>query len=136
MEEKMAALIASTFFGNSAASVWLLLAISWLLAGLLMWIGARIVGLKYVSFGRAVLAAFAASGVAWLCITLLSEVSLAGISLGPVLALLLSWFVIKEVLNTSPGPALLVWAFDVVAQVVAGMLGIGGMGVQLLHLFR
>jgi hypothetical protein len=130
------ALTASALFGDSAASTWLLLAVSWLLAGLLMWAGAHMVGLKYVTFGRAFVAAFAASGVAWLCMTLFSEVSVAGISLGVVLGLLLSWFVVKEVINTSPGPALLVWAFDMVAQVVAGVLGISGIGVQLLHIFR
>jgi signal transduction histidine kinase len=130
------AAFASALFGDFSGSTWVLLASSWLLAGLLIWIGARVAGLKYVTFGRAILAAFAASGIAWLCMTLFSDVPIAGISLGVLLGLLLSWFAIKEVLNTSPGPALLVWAFDVVAQIVAGMLGISGIGVQLLHLFR
>jgi hypothetical protein len=132
----MTVLTANAIFGDSAASTWLLLATSWLLAGVLVWAGAHLVGLKYVSFGRAFITAFAASGVAWLCMTLFSDVSVAGISLGVALGLLLSWFVVKEVINTGPGPALLVWAFDMVAQVVAGLLGISGMGLQLLHMFR
>jgi hypothetical protein len=127
---------ATGLLGDSSGSVWVLLAISWLLAGLLMWIGTRMAGLKYVTFGRCIIAAFAASGVAWVCMTLFADVPLAGISLGAVLALLLSWFAIKEVLNTSPGPALLVWAFDVFAQLIAGFMGISGVGVELRHLFR
>jgi hypothetical protein len=67
---------------------------------------------------------------------LFSGVPVAGTSLGALLGLILSWLVIKQVLNTSPGPALLVWACDVFAQVVAGLLGIGGLGMGLLHLFR
>ena len=131
----MAAVPASAFSGK-VFEVWVLLTISWLLAGLLIWIGSRVAGLNYVSMKRSVLAAVVASGVAWLCMTLFSGVPVAGTSLGAVLGLLLSWFSIKEVLNTSFGPALLVWSFDVIAQVVAGLLGISGIGMQLLHMFR
>jgi hypothetical protein len=132
----MTALTATVLFDNLAGSVWFLLVISWLLAGLLIWIGARLAGLRYVTPGRAMLAALAASGVAWLCMTLFPGVPIAGTSFGVVLGLLLSWFAIKEVLNTSPGPALLVWVFDIAAQLVAGLLGISGVGLELLHLFR
>ncbi len=132
----MAVPMATAFFGNVFGSLWVRLAISWLLAGLLMWIGAHAAGLKYVTLGRALLAAFAASGMAWLCMTVFSSVPVAGMSLGAVLGLLLSWLVIKEVLNTSSGPALLVWMFDVFAQLVAGLLGMSGIGMELLHWLR
>ena len=132
----MTVLTATALLDNLTDSVWFLLIVSWLVAGLLIWIGARLAGLKYVSPLRAILAALAASGVAWLCMTLFPDVPIAGTSFGVVLGLLLSWFAIKEVLNTSPGPALLVWIFDVAAQLVAGLLGISGVGMELLHLFR
>jgi hypothetical protein len=136
MTAQTATSLFGNFFDNLTGSVWVLLAVSWLLAGLLIWIGARVAGLKYVTLLRSILAALAASGVAWLCMTLFPDVPVVGTSLGVVLGLLLSWFAIKEVLNTSPGPALLVWVFDVAAQIVAGLLGISGVGMQLLHLFR
>jgi hypothetical protein len=132
----MAAPIASALLGNFSDSAWFLLVISWLLGGLLIWIGARVAGLKYVTPVRAIVAALAASGVAWLCLTLFPDVPIAGTSLGAVLGLFLSWFAIKEVLNTSPARALFVWTFDVAAQMVAGLMGISAIGVQLLHLFR
>jgi hypothetical protein len=134
----MTGLIAAGVLGNSGGTFWVLLALGWLLAGLLMWIGARMAGLRYVTVRRAVFAAIAASLVTWICLELFSNVLVAGISVGVLLGLVLSWFTIKEVLNTSMSRALLVWVFDVFAHLVAGVLGLtaGGFRLDLQHLFR
>ncbi|GEM_PF-5132345 len=134
----IAPIIADGLFGDVLHSAAGLLAISLVIAAALIFIGARIAGLKYVTIVRASIAALSASGAAWVCVTLFPDVMVPvlGVSLGAILGVFLSLFVIKEVLNTSVGPALLVWAFDMAAQVVAGLLGISVMGVQLLHLFR
>jgi len=130
--------MAARLFGNFFGSVWIFLALGWLLAGLLMWIGAHMAGLEHVSVGRAVLAAMIASTASWVCITSLSDVLLAGTSAGVFLGLLLSWFIIKKILNTSVERALLVWVFDVFAHLLAGTLGIaaGGFRLDMAHLLR
>src|SRR6185369_10607781 len=56
----MEILMATALAGRFGGSVWGLLAISCIMAGLLLWIGAHLAGLKYVTLGRALLAAVAA----------------------------------------------------------------------------
>lgn len=133
----MESLVATALFGRFGWSVWGLLAISCIMAGLLLWIGAHLAGLKYVTLGRALLAAVAAWTVTWLCAGMLASVPIAGTTLGVLLGLFLSWFVIREALNTSLGPALLVWSFDVFAHIIATILGLtlGGVRIVLPHVF-
>jgi len=105
-------------------SPWTLVVLSWLGAGLLMWLGAHLAGLTYVTFGRSLLAAIAASTVTWIASELFPTVALSGISLGIVLGLLLTWLVIKEVFRTTFGKAFLAWVFSVFAHAVGIMMGI------------
>jgi hypothetical protein len=125
-------------FDNPEGLVWVLLVIGWLLAGFLIWVGAHVVGLDHVTLGRSVLTAFGASQAAYLSVKLFADVQVAGTSLDALLGLLLTWFVIKEALKTSMGRAVTIWMFDVVAHLLAGLLGItaGGVRIDLPHLLR
>jgi hypothetical protein len=131
----MESLIATALFGRFGGAVWGLLGISCIMAGLFLWIGAHLAGLKYVTLGRALLAAVAAWTVTWLCAGMLASVPVAGTTLGVLIGLFLSWFVIRQVLNTSLGPALLVWGFDVFAHAIATLLGLtlGGIRIAMPH---
>lgn len=107
-------------------STWTVVVISWLLAALLMWIGAHLAGIGHVGFFRSLLAAMAASTVTWISGELLAPASVQGISLGLVVGLILTWWVIKEIFRTSFGKAFLAWVFTVFAYSLTTMLGMSG----------
>ena len=115
---------ANTLLERIANSPWTLVVLSWLGAGLLMWLGAHLAGLGDITFGRSLLAAIAASTMTWIAAGLLPTMTLWGISLGLVLGLLLTWLVIKEVFHTTLGKAFLAWVFSVFVHAVGVMMGI------------
>jgi len=105
-----------------------------LMAGVFMWLGARIASVRNATFGRSVVAAIVVSLVMWL-VTLASSVmpvmgGIAGLALGLILGI----FVIQGIFGTTFGRALLVWVFNVVAQVsvVVLTLLVSGQGVPEL----
>jgi hypothetical protein len=114
------------------------LAFSWLLAGALMWMGARLSGLTEATLRRAVLTAMAASVTAYACMHELSGVSVGGTPLGVVLGLLMTWMIIQKMLDANIWRVLMVWVFDVLAHFGASLLGItaGGFRWDLSHLVR
>lgn len=85
---------------------------SWVVAGVLMWLGARISGTS-VGFFRAELAALAVTLVTWTVAGFLAD-SLG--LLGFVAALCITLWIIKEVFETTWGAAIIVWLFNAVAQ--------------------
>ena len=117
-------------------STWTVVVISWLLAALLMWIGAHLAGIGHVGLFRSLLATIAAFTVTWLAGELFAPVSTRGISVGMILGLILTWWVIKEIFSTSFGKAFLAWIFTVFAYSVTAMLGInsGRIRTALSHL--
>lgn len=127
---------AKTMLERIVSSPWTLVVLSWLGAGLLMWLGAHLAGLDYVTFGRSLLAAIAASTVTWIVSELFPTVTLLGISVGVALGLLLTWFVIKEVFNTTFGKAFLAWVFSVFVHAVGILMGISSGRVRnaMMHL--
>jgi hypothetical protein len=100
----------------------LFLVVGVLVAGLFMWLGARIAGVKQANFGRAVVAAVASWVVTGLCYGLAPVLPLVGVGLATVGAVLLSVVVIRAAFDTTLGKALLVWIFSLIVQVVAVLL--------------
>ena len=94
-------------------SSWGMYAISWLLAGMFMWAGARFTGLPHSGFVRAEVAAVAVTLVTWTIAGMLAD-SLGW--MGFATALCITLWVIKEVFETSWQAALLVWVFNAAAQ--------------------
>jgi hypothetical protein len=94
-------------------------ATSWVLAGVLMWVGARVAGLPRPNFVRAEIAALGATLVIWTVPALLGEFGLVGFGF----ALLITLWIIKEVFETSWGAALLVWVFNASAQAALVVVG-------------
>jgi hypothetical protein len=84
-----------------------------------MWVGARLDGIERASFGKAILAAFASSLVAWLIAIPCSVIPVVGTLFGFALGLLLSLFVIRSLFDTTMGRAFLCWIFNIVAHVAA-----------------
>jgi hypothetical protein len=100
----------------------LFLLVGVMVAGLFMWLGAKIAGVRRASFGRAVVAALASWVVTGLCYGLAPLLPIIGLGLATVGAILLSVVVIKAAFDTSFGKALLVWVFNLVVQAAAILL--------------
>ncbi len=103
-------------------------------AGLFMWLGAKIAGVKQAEFGRAVVAAIASWVVTGVCYGLAPVLPVVGVGLATVGAILLSVVVIKAAFDTTLGKALLVWIFNLIVQVVVVLLtGLPLLGVVGRH---
>ena len=94
-----------------------------LFGGFMMWVAAKIAGVKKATFGRAVVAAIG-STAAWSLIGILFHfIPLFGDLVGLVIGLILAILVIRGAFETSTGKALLVWIFEIIATVVAIVIG-------------
>jgi hypothetical protein len=91
-------------------------------AGLFMWLAAKIAGVRHATFGRAVVAALASWVVSGLCYALAPLLPIIGIGLATLAAILLSLVAIKAAFETSWGKALLAWLFNLIVQTVAVLL--------------
>ena len=100
----------------------LVLLIGVVVAGLFMWLGAKIAGVRRATFGRAVVAAIASWFVTGLCFGLAPILPVIGLGLATLGSILLSLVVIKAAFDTSLGKALLVWIFNLIVQAVAALL--------------
>lgn len=105
------------------------------LATFFMWLGAKIAGVKNVSFGKSFLAAVGTTFVTWLISLLSSAVPSLGGIIGFSVGLLFSIFVIKGIYDTSFGRALLVWIFQIVAEILAIFIGFLIFGNAILKIF-
>ena len=114
------------------------LAFRWFLAGALMWMGARVAGLRDTTLRRAVFTAVAASGSVWLCMHGFSGASVDGISLGVPMGLVTTWIVIQQTFDTTMGRALIVCVFYAAGHFGASALGMtsGGFRQEFSHLMR
>ena len=97
--------------------------LSILISGFFMWLGAKMAGIKKSTFGRAILAAIAASLITYIVSAVFSVLPVIGTILGFFIGLLLSLFAIKSVFNTTFGRAFLAWIFNIVAQILAVIIG-------------
>ena len=110
----------------SSSSTLLTLAITALIAVLVasffMWLGAKIAGVERSTYGRSMVAAIAAAFVTWLVSWVGTQIPSMPRVIGFVVGLVLTLIVIQAAYSTRFGKALLVWIFNVIAQVIAGVL--------------
>lgn len=112
-----------------------LVVLATLLAGLFMYVAAKLAMLEKATFGRAMIAAIGSSVADWAFTAALSPVPLLGSCSGFVIGLVASLVVIKLVFETSTGKAFLVWIFHLLAQMVAFFLALLLFAGSLLSFF-
>ena len=93
-----------------------------IISGILMWVAAKIARVENATFGRAMLAAIAASFVEVVVAFVFNAVPILGNLIGFIIGLIASILVIKAVFRISFGKALLVWIFNLVAALIAIVL--------------
>ena len=115
-------------------SSWGIYALSWFLAGMFMWAGARFTGLLHAGFFRAEIAAVGVTLVTWTIAGMLAD-SLGW--LGFVTALCITVWVIKEIFETTWHEAFMVWVFNAAAQFGLVFIGwnTGVLQRSLIHTF-
>lgn len=126
MPVNLAALILLPLGHQIGHSFWITLTIGWLLAGVLMWMVSRIAGVKYVTLFESVIVAMVASGITWLCMMVFDGVPIGGTSLGLLLSLGLTLFLVKESFSISVMRALMVWGAGVIPLAFFGALHVAG----------
>ena len=94
-----------------------------LFGGFMMWVAAKIAGVKKATFGKAAVAAIGCTVVSFLVSIIFHFIPLFGDLVGFAIGLILSILVIKGAFETSTGKALLVWVFEIIAAVVAIVIG-------------
>lgn len=103
-----------------------LIIVSILIAGIFIWIGAKIAGVEEATFGNAIVAAVGASIVGWIITIVLSGIPVIGTIAGLIIGFIVGGlFVIKSIFSTSWRKAFLTWVFNIVAQVIAVILIVG-----------
>lgn len=107
------------FFIGFGAWVLFLLLFAIFIGAFFMWIAAKIARVKKSSFGRAILAAVAASVVAVILSLVFGILPVIGNGLGFLVGLLFSILIIMWAFDTTFVKALLVWVFNIVAVVIA-----------------
>jgi len=103
-----------------------------LLAGLFMWIGAKLARVPGATFGKAILAGIASAFASWLMTAVFSVVPVIGTLVGFLAGLLLSAFVIQAVFDTSLEKALLVWVFHLLAEILVIVIALATFAGGLL----
>ena len=93
-----------------------------LVASFFMWLGAKIAGVERSTYGRSMVAAIAAAFVTWLVSWVGTQIPSMPRVIGFVVGLILTLIVIQAAYSTRFGKALLVWIFNIIAQVIAGVL--------------
>ncbi len=86
-------------------------------------IGAKLAGVNRASFGKAVKASIACALSTLLLAILFSWIPIAGTAAGFLIGLGLTILVLQASYSTSFGKAFLLWIFNVVAQIIAVVLG-------------
>jgi len=106
-----------------AASLIGIAIIAAVIAGFFMLIGAKIACVENATLGKSIIAAIASSFITWIVALVFSIVPLIGTIVGFIVGLFLALLAIKGVYNTSFAKALLVWIFNILAQVAAIIIG-------------
>jgi len=86
-------------------------------------IGAKMAGVRRATFGKAVKASIACALATLLLAVIFSWIPVAGTGVGFLIGLALTILVLQASYNTSFGKAFLLWIFNVVAQILAVILG-------------
>jgi len=113
----------TTFFATELAAMVATGIIAILISSFFMWLGAKIAGVRYSKFGRAVVAAVASGFITWLVYYIFWQIPGTNTILGLIIGLILTIIVIKAAFSTSFGKALLVWIFQVLSEAIAVFLG-------------
>lgn len=98
------------------------LVLALLISAFFLWIGAKLAGIQGASFGKAILAALVSVVALALLQIVLSLIPRIGGTLGLLLGILVSIYVIKAVFDTGWGKAILAWILYIVAIIVAGII--------------
>ena len=98
------------------------LVLALLISAFFLWIGAKLAGIREASFGKAILAALVSVVALALLQIVLSLIPRIGGTLGLLLGILVSIYVIKAVFDTGWGKAILAWILYIVAIIVAGII--------------
>lgn len=106
------------------------------LSTLFMMVGAKMAQIPGVTFGKSMLAAIGSALVTWVVTLVLSILPLIGTVLGFFIGLFFSLLIIKGVFSTTMGKAFLAWVFNLLATIVATLIGILTFGGALLALFK
>ena len=109
--------------GLGIAAILGIVVISIIVAGIFMLIGAKIAGVKNATLGKSIWAAIASGFIMWIVTLVFSIIPILGSIIGFIIGLILALLVIKSVYSTSFGKALLVWIFNIIAQVIAIFIG-------------
>jgi hypothetical protein len=109
--------------GYTVVSFALIALVGVVTASVFIWIGAKISRVPGASFGRSMVAAVAAGFLNWLGATVLLELEVTSEIAGFLIGLFLTLLVIKSAFDTTWGKSLLVWVFNVIAQVAAFAVG-------------
>jgi hypothetical protein len=98
------------------------LVLALLISAFFLWIGAKLAGIRGASFGKAVLAALVSVVALAILEIVLSLIPRIGGTLGLLLGILVSIYVIKAVFDTGWGKAILAWILYIAAIIVAGII--------------
>ena len=101
-----------------------LMVLAALIAGVFMYVGAKLAMVEKATFGRAVLAAIGSSVANWTLTACLYPIPLLGSCSGFAIGLAASLVVIQVVFETSLPKAFTVWVFHLFAQMVALFLAL------------
>lgn len=106
-------------FAGFGIGLIVVLILAMIFGGFFMWIGAKIARVKKSTFGRAIVAAVGSSVVSTAVAFFFAQFAILGIGAGFFIGLLCSVLIIMGAFDTSFGKALLVWIFNVIAQLLA-----------------
>jgi len=100
-----------------------LIFLSFLIASLFIWVGAKIARIKNSTLKKAFIASITASFITYIMTVLLSALPIFSTILCYFIGLFLALFAIKIVFNSTLRQAFLVWIFNTVAQVLTVFIG-------------
>ncbi len=89
-----------------------------------MWLGAKLAGVRYATFGSSIKAASGASFATWFVALAASILPGIGTAAGFAIGIALSVLIIRSAYETSFGKAIMVWLFDLVSEAVALAVGL------------
>ena len=101
----------------------ILIFLSFIIAGIFMWIGVKITRIRNYNFKRVILTAILTSLVTYMVTVLFSAFPIINTIHCFFIGLFLSFFIIKSVFDSTLKQAILVWIFNIFAQVLTVILG-------------
>jgi len=100
-----------------------LIFLNFIIAGFFIWVGAKITRINNSTLKRAYLAAIAASFTTYFMTILLSALPAISTILSFFIGVFLCLFVIKRVFRSTIRQAFMIWIFNIVAQILAVIIG-------------